>query len=148
MRRGKKLIIGVVLAVVLLAGSLGGVAFASDGEDEGGPADRFGEFMDRVCAIYQDKSGGDTIENPDALKEAFTEARGEMSPEGWSNRGERDPEALQNRLQELFNEGKITQEQFDKMKERIDSMPDGMPGFGFRGHGGFQGFGGQCAPAD
>jgi len=103
MWRKRKLIIGVVLAVVLLAGSIGGVALANEGEDDSGPAARCGEFIDRVCVIYQEKSGGDTIDNPDALKEAFAEARGEMTPSSWPNRGEMDPEALQNRLQEFFD---------------------------------------------
>ena len=148
MWRSKKLIVGVVLAAVLLAGSLGGVALANTGDDECSPEARFGELIDKVCAIYKDKSGGDTIDNPDALKEAFAEARSEMHPEGMPNRGEMDPEALQNRLQNLFDQGKITQEQFDRMKERMESMPDNLPGFGFRGHGGFRGFGGPCAPAE
>ena len=71
-----------------------------------------------------------------------------MTPSSWPNRGEMDPEALQNRLQEFFDQGKITKEQFDNMKARMESMPDNLPGFGFRGHGGFRGFGGPCALAE
>ena len=147
MRRSKKLIVGVVLAAVLLAGSIGGVALAqTGGEEESQPEVRCGAFLNKVCEIYEENTGVSI--NCTALKEAFAEARSEICPEGMPNRGEMDPEALQNRLQDLFDQGKITEEQFENMKARMESMPDNLPGFGFRGHGGFHGFGGPFDPAE
>jgi len=66
--------------------------------------------------------------------EEMKDACGNMRPAGRPNGGWMDPEAMQNRLQTLLDEGKITQEQYDKMKTRMESMPDKMPGFkkGFR----------------
>ena len=148
MFRSKKLIIGVVLAVVLLAGSIGGVALANGGEDNDCPLARSGEFLDKVCENY-----GEGIDCA-KLKAAFTEARSEMGPGGMPHYGEMDPEAMQEHLQNLYDEGEITKEQFDEMKARMESMPDDLRGFGFRGHGGFRGmggmpgFGGPCAPAE
>ena len=142
MFRSKKLIVGVVLAAVLLAGSIGGVALANGGEDDNCPPARCGEFLDEVCENY-----GEGIDCA-KLKAAFAEARNEMRPEGMPNRGEMDPEAMQERLQTLYDEGKITQEQFENKKSWIESMPDKLPVFGFRGHGGFRCFGGPCAPAE
>ena len=140
MRRSKKLIIGVVLAAALLAGSIGGVALADVNGGGGDRAARCEEFLDKVCENY-----GEGIDC-DKLKAAFTDARSQMHPEGMPGCGEWDPEARLERLQNLYDEGKITQEQYDNMKTRMESMPDEMPGFGFRGHGGMRGFGGPTAP--
>ena len=154
MRRHKKLMAAVVLASVLLFASLGGIALADDGDD--GPEAKFGEFIDRVCTIYADKSGGDTIDNPEALKEALAEARTEMAKERASmraaameNHPKIGPEAMQERLDALLAEGEITQEQYDRIIERWESMPEDLLfGPGFRGPGGFRGMGGPCAPEE
>ena len=149
MWRSKKFIIVAVLAVVLLAGSIGGVAMAADNGDNSKPA--FTALWDKVATILQGKGIDVTSEQ---LKEAFTQARSEMRTEALQDGRMMDSEAMQERLQNLYEEGKITEEQYLKMKERMESMPDNLPGFGFRGHGGFRGFGGMrgfggpCAPAD
>ena len=115
MWRSKKLIIAGLLAAVLLVGGSAGVAMADTGDDSG-PVAKFGEFIDKVCGIYEQKTEGlDTIDNPEALKEALAEARSEMSPKDCPLRGEMDLEAL-------LEEGKITQEQYDNMKARMESM--------------------------
>jgi len=148
MRRSKKLILAGLLATVVLAGSIGGVALASEGDDDCSPAARFGNLIDRVCNIYDDNPETTGDINREALKSAFADARSEICAEGMPNSGEVDPEAIQNHLQTLYDEGKITEEQYLRMQERLESMPDNMPGFGFHGHGGFRNFGGPCAPVE
>jgi hypothetical protein len=153
MRRSRKLILIALLGIVVLAGSIGGVALANTGgEEESQPEARFGAFLEKVCEIYNANTDPEDI-YPDidceALKEAFAEARSQMRPEGMPNRGEMDPEAMLERLENLHNQGKISDEQYAKMTERIESMPDNLPGFGLRGSHGFRGFhrfGGPCAP--
>ena len=77
MWRSKKFIVIAVLAAVVLVGSIGGVAFAQTGNgDEGQPEARYSALLDRVCEIYQEKTG-DTIDQ-EVLADAFAEARGEM----------------------------------------------------------------------
>ena len=152
MKRSKKLIIGAVLAVVLLAGSIGGVALATGDEDDNGITTRFGDFIGRVCEIYEGETGV-AIEQS-KLEKAFAEARSEIAPEGWPARGEIDPEAMKEHLQDLVEQDKISQEQADKMLERWESMANGEGGFGFRIRGGFRGmigprgWGGLCAPTE
>ena len=152
MWRSKKLITVAVLAAVVLAGSIGGVVLAADNGDDSQPEAKCGALLDRVCEIYEEATGV-TIDQ-EALKDAFTQARSELHPEGMPKCGDVTPEDMSSRLDTLLAEGNITQEQYDKMKARIESMPDEMPGFGFRGHGGFRGmggmrgFGGPCASAE
>jgi len=147
MFRSKKLIIGVVLAVVLLAGSIGGVALANGGDDDSLPEARCGVLLDKVCEIYKEKTGV-TID-PEELKDAFAQAQSDMREE-----------ALDNYLNGLVSQDKITPEQADQYKTWLESKPDVPLGFGFRGHGEFRGhggflgmggmpgFGGPCAPAE
>lgn len=145
MFRSKKLIVGVVLAVVLLAGSIGGVALAADGDDDSLPEARYGALLDKVCEIYKEKTGV-TID-PQELEDAFAQAQSEMRTE-----------ALENHLQSLVEQEEITQDEADQYKMWLESKPDVSLGFGFRGHGGFcgpggfpgmggmPGFGGPCPP--
>ena len=96
MWRSKKFVIVAVLAAVLLAGSIGGVALAQTGdEDESTPQ----TLLDRVCAILQVKGYDITCED---LEDAFAQAGGEMQTE-----------AMRNRLQSLVAEGTMTQQQAD-----------------------------------
>ena len=141
MWRRRKLVVVAVLAAVILAGSIGGIALANGNGDESQPEARHEALLERVCEIYEKNTG--VAINPEKLGDAFAQVRNEMRPEGMPNRGEMNPEALQNRLQDLLTEGKITEEQYEKMEERMESMPENLPGFGFRGHGGF---GGMCRP--
>jgi hypothetical protein len=145
MWRRKKLVIAALLAVVILVGSIGGIALANN-VDDSRPEAPCTALLDRVCEIYKQNTG--VAIDPEVLKDSFAQVRDEMHPEGMPYRGEMNPEVLQNHLQDLFDQGKITEEHYEHMKDRIESMPDNLPGFGFRGHGGFRGFGGPCAPAE
>ncbi|MFC1989151.1 hypothetical protein ACFLVW_01075 [Chloroflexota bacterium] len=132
MWRNKKLIVGVVLASVLLVGSIGGVALA---QTENGDDSQPKTLMARVAEIL--------VVDQQALEDAFAQARSEM----------RD-EALDSHLQRLVDEGKITQEEADQYKAWQQAKPDIQAEDGFRGHGGMRGFGGTrgfggpCAPAE
>ncbi|MFC1912036.1 hypothetical protein ACFLXG_02620 [Chloroflexota bacterium] len=131
MWRRKKFIVAVVLAGVLLAGSIGGVVLAVDDEDNNQPVTPFGTMLDRVCEIYENNTGDEI--DPEALQAAFTQAQGEIRTE-----------AMQNRFQHLVEQGKITQEEADGMQEWLEAAPDIVKGFsGFRGHGGFHGMSGM-----
>ena len=124
MKRSKKFVLVTILAAVVLIGGIGGsIALADEGDDVVGQPAAWcgGPQMDRACELYGIRWGG------------------------WQKRGEVDPEAMKARLQELLDQGKINQEQFDAIQDRIEAMPDGMPAFGFRGHGGMRGFRGTCA---
>jgi hypothetical protein len=129
MRRSKKLIIAAVVAAVILAGSIGGVALAQDNGDGTGPAAKFAALWDRVGEIYQQKTG-DALDQ-EALKEALAEAQSEM----------RD-EAMKTWLESLVEEGRITQGEADQYLEWWQSKPDVSIGFGSGGRGGFRGMGG------
>ena len=112
MWRSKKFIV-IALAAVLLVGSTVGVVLAADnGEEDGSPPEaQQAALLDRVCAIYEDNTGI-TID-PQALQDAFAEARSEMR--------ERE---LDRRLTYLVEQNKITQEQADEYKEWWQSRPD------------------------
>jgi len=112
MWRSKKFI-AIVLAAVLLVGGTVGVVLAADNGDEDGslPEARPEALLDRVCAIYQENTGNDI--DPEALKDAFAQASSEMRTE-----------AFQSRLQNLVDQGKITQEQADQYLEWWQARPD------------------------
>jgi hypothetical protein len=160
MWRNKKWVIVAVLAVVAVAGSVGGVALAADDDSE--LEKHFGALWERVCAIYEDETGEDI--DPEALRDAFAQAQSEMRAE-----------ALDNRLQRLVDEGKISQDEAAAYKEWLQDRPDmeqfrqqleewqqarpGIPpeleewqesrpdvpfGLDFPGHGRFRGMGGRC----
>ena len=127
MWRKKKFIVAVVLAGLLLAGSIGGVVLAADNEDNSQPGAPFGTMLDKVCEIYENNTGDEI--DPEALQAAFTQAQGEIRIE-----------AMQDRLQYLVEQGKMTQEEADGMQEWLETRPDIANGFGsFRGHDGFRG---------
>jgi len=134
MWRNKKFI-AIVLAAVLLVGGTVGVVLAADNGDKNGslPEARPEALLHRVCAIYQENTGNDI--DPEALKDAFAQASSEMQNE-----------ALQSRLQNLVNQGKITQEQANQYLEWWESKPDFPFNFGFRGRGGLRGCGRLFAP--
>jgi predicted phosphoribosyltransferase len=144
MWRSKKFIIIAVSVAVLLVGSIGGVVLAADNGDDSQPKARCGALLEKVCTIYEQNTGV-TIDQ-EALKEAFSQAASEMRTEAMQNRPEVGPEAMQNRLQNLVDEGKITQEQMKALQEWWDSKPDVPFGFGSPGHGKFRGMGEPCGP--
>lgn len=151
MWRSKKFIVSVALVAVLALTSLGAIAVAADDETNSeGPMAHFSAIWDKVAAILQGK--GVTV-TADQLRESFAEAREEMYPDGMRGRGALDPENrplrsqlttgdMLSRLETMLAEGKITQEQYDNMKSRIESMPEDMPFTRFRG----KGFRGMCPP--
>jgi hypothetical protein len=159
MWRSKKFIIGAVLAAVVLAGSLGGVALAQTESASDGAGKTLLARVAEILGIEQQ-----------TLEDAFAQARTDMRDEA---------------LQKLVDEGKITSEQAEQyktwlqarpdmepfrqrlnewqqlrpeipseLKEWLEASPDmpfrfGFKGFGgFRGMGGMRGFGGPCAPAE
>jgi hypothetical protein len=130
MWRSKKFIIITVLVVVALAGTIGGVALAQgNGDENPQPGDQRAALLERVCEIYYENTG--TTINADDLQTAITQAQSEM----------RD-EALQNYLQGLVDNDKISQEQADALLEWWQSRPDVPALPGFAGRGMFRGFGG------
>ena len=137
--RRKFMVIGI-LAVVLLAGISGGIALA-DTDEDGNPVN---SVIERVAIILNDNGVEVTA---DQIQEAFDQARDEMKANAEANR--------QERLETMLEEGKITQEQYDRIRERVENRPE-MPRHGFIGRFGGRGFfgghrsgGGDCpAPAD
>ena len=140
MWRSKKFIVIAVLAAVVLAGSIGGVVVAADNGDSSHPEAQHEALLDRVCEIYQEKTG--VAIDQETLKDSFAQAQSEMRTE-----------ALQNHLQKLVEQEKITQEQADDYLEWIEARPDVPIGGGLRGRGGpgmgrMRGFGGQYPPPE
>jgi len=144
MWRKKKLIAIAVLAAVMLAGTIGGVALAADNGDDSEPEAKYETLLNRVCEIYQEKTG--VAIDQVALKDAFTQTQSEMQTG-----------ALENYLQSLVEQDKITQEQADDYLEWWQVRPDIPARFGFGGRGGVRGMGGPrgmrgfswpCAPTE
>jgi len=133
MWRSKKFLLVTVLAAVVLLGSLGGVAFAQTGNSNNStqPAAQHQALLDKVCAIYEQNTG--VAIKSEELQKAFDQARSEMQDE-----------ALNSHLQNLVDQGKITQEQADQYKAWLKSKPNVDIPFapGFPGHGMPRGFGG------
>ena len=132
MWRLKWLVMAVLLPILLVGGIAGGVVAAADDTsnntgDQSQTADstdRYQALLDRVCAIYQENTG--VAIDPQQLKEAFDQAMKE----------EQD-KALESWLQNLVDEGKITQEEADQYLEWWQSRPDvTLPGPGDFGFGG------------
>lgn len=120
MWKSKKVILAALLGTLLLAGTIGGIAFAQTGNgDDSQPKALFSRVAG-ILGIDQQK-----------LEDAFAQAQKEM----------RD-EALDSYLQKAVEAGKLTQEQADQYKGWWQARPDTpLPGPFGRGFG-FQGFGG------
>jgi polyhydroxyalkanoate synthesis regulator phasin len=109
----------------------GGVVAVTDNsstntEDQNQPADRHDALLDRACVIYEEVIG--VAIDSEQLKDALEHAQIEL----------RD-EALQNLLENLLDEGKMTQEEADQYLEWWQSRPDielPLPGLGRRSPGG------------
>ncbi|MDD5038193.1 MAG: hypothetical protein PHN78_02625 [Dehalococcoidales bacterium] len=153
MLKNKKFIIIAVLAAVVLAGSIGGVALAQTDSDNATSGNSLTARVAAILGIQQQ-----------TLEDAFTQARSEQRES-----------AVDSYLDNLVAEGTITREQADEYKAWWESKPDmtqyrqqlrnwqqsrpGMPsemeewrearpdgfefGFGGRG-GGSRGMRGQC----
>ena len=118
MKKRKWVIPVVVVSVLLIGGITGGVVAAVNNSSSNTTAgnqtqatDRYQALLDRACAIYEEQTG--VAIDSEQLKDALRQAREEM----------RD-EALENWLQKLVDEGKITQEQADELLEWWQSRPD------------------------
>ena len=121
----------VVVSVLLIAGIVGGVVAAGsdssgNAEDQSQITDQYQALLDRVCAIYEEKTG--VAIDSEQLRDALDQAQGELQEE-----------ALETRLQNLVDEGKITQEEADNYLAWWQSRPDievPLPGLGGPSHGG------------
>ena len=129
MLRRKRFVLIVVLAALLLVGSLAGLALA---QTESGSAGSGNTLLARVAAIL----GIDQQKVEDAFVQAQKETQNE---------------ALDSYLKNLVDQGKITQQQADQYKSWWQARPDTLlpgpfeRGFGFRGfRGGMRGGGGFC----
>jgi hypothetical protein len=111
MWRSKKFIIIALLTIVVLGGTLGGVAMAqTDEQSDSQPQAGSTSLLDKVAEIYQQNTG--VAIDSQELQKAFTEAGQAMKTE-----------ALDNYLQKLVTDGKITQEQADQYKAWLNSRP-------------------------
>jgi len=120
MWRSKKFILLAVLAVVILVGSIAGVVYAQEDDEDVSPR---ATLLEKVAY----KLGIDT----QRLEDAFTEAIGEM----------RD-EAQLKWLEKAVEEGLITTEEAQEYSEWWAARPDVKFGFGGVGHLERRGFGG------
>lgn len=121
MFRGKKLIAVVVLATVIIAGSIGGVLYAQTESNPGpGPGYSFpagsgglqnDALLNRAAEIYKEKTG--TALDTQALKDAFAQAANELRAQ-----------AMDAKLKQMVESGKITQPQADQLKKWQESRPD------------------------
>jgi polyhydroxyalkanoate synthesis regulator phasin len=118
-------------AQILSEGLTGGVVAAADDtssntEDQNQAMGRYQVLLDRACAIYEEETG--VAIDSEQLRDALGQAQDEL----WD-------EALETRLQNLVDEGKITQEEADQYLEWWQSRPDielPLPGLGGPGPGG------------
>jgi hypothetical protein len=148
--RKRKWFIPVVVASVLLIGGItGGVVAAANNTssnttagNESQATNQYQALLDRACAIYEENTG--VAIDSGQLQDALEQARSEMQDE-----------ALKSRLQNLVDNGKITQQEADQYLEWWQSRPDiglPLPGLGGQGHGvgmmwgrWFQAAGGPCS---
>lgn len=127
----RKWFIPVVLSLLLIGSVVGGlVALADDSstnpEDQAQTVGRYQILLDRACAIYEEETG--VAIDSEQLRDALNQARAELHEE-----------ALKNRLQNLVDEGHITQEEADQFLEWWQSRPDIkplLPGLGGHVHRG------------
>lgn len=109
----KKVMLIVVLCVVAIAGTLGGVALVGAADDSSTNTTDTVQInlLDKVAEIYEQNTG--TAIDPAELEKAFIEA-------GSSIREER----IDAILQRLVEDGRLTQEQADEWKAWWESRPD------------------------
>ena len=146
MWRKRKFIIMLLGAILIVAASIGGIAMAQESEEASQPDSLLGRVA-KILGIDQQ-----------TVEDAFKQAQAEMQEE-----------ALDRYLQNLVDEGKISEEEateykewiearpdmtayFDKIKDWMESRPDisDMPRFKtfgiFRGRDGMRMFDGLCLP--
>jgi hypothetical protein len=112
---------------------------SSDIETQAQAAARHQALLDRAIAIYQESTG--VAIDPEQFKNALAQAQTELREE-----------ALEAHMQNLVDEGRITQEEADSYLEWWGSRPDieaPLPGLGGPGPGGYMmrgGFGPHAGP--
>jgi hypothetical protein len=143
----KKHLIITLVAIATTVGITTGLVFAQDENEEATqPGAGHEALLERVCEIYEDNTG--VAIEPEALKDAFAQAQDEMMAE-----------AMESYLDKLVEEGVITQEEADQLKEWWEARPDtalpgrpllrGGPGGRFGpGSGGFGFPREQCIPEE
>jgi hypothetical protein len=125
MWRNKKVIIIAALTALVLAGSIGGVVMAQTEDNDHGREAQHEALMEQVCAIYEENTGNAI--DAEALQEAFAEVRDGMlqARDGMHQPGDgMQIEARENILQNLVDEGRITQEEADQYKAWLEAKPD------------------------
>ena len=125
MWRSKKLIISMVLLALVLAGSIGGIVYAQEGDEEN--ASPKAVLLEKVA----DKLGIDQQQLEDAFAEAIAEMRDEAQLK-W--------------LEKAVEEGWLTEEEAQQYSEWWQARPDVQFNFGGRDFGGLGGHGrrGHC----
>ena len=106
----------------------------SNTEEQSQIADRHQALLDRALAIYEGETG--VAIDSEQLKDALDQAQSELKEE-----------TLESRLQNLVDEGKMTQEEADQYLVWWQSRPDielPLPGLGRHGPGGGMMWGGLC----
>jgi hypothetical protein len=133
MRKRKWFIPVVVASVLLMGGITGGLVVAANNSssdttagNQTQAADQYQALLDRVCAIYEENTG--VAIDSGQLKDALDQAQSELQEE-----------ALESQLQNLVDDGTMTQEEADSYLEWWQSRPDieaPLPGLGGPGLGG------------
>jgi len=118
MKKSKKITLIVLLAVVALMGTIGGVAMAQSGDEDvtaTAETERFA-YLERVAEIYQEKTG--VALDVDALQDSLCQAGGEKK------------EQIRNQFrQRLINEGVFTEEELSEMEDWWEAKPDNADKF-------------------
>ena len=106
----------MLMVIVALAGTIGGVALAQSEDEEVANTSETARFayLERVCEIYQEKTG--VAIDADTLKDALCQA------------GDEKREQIRNQFrQRLIDEGVLTEEQLAELEEWWEDKPDVAP---------------------
>lgn len=111
MWKSKKFIFIALTTILVVGGTLGGLAIAqADDQNSSGNQTAASSFLNKVAEIYEKNTN--VAINPDELQKAITEAGQELKAQ-----------ALDNYLQKLVADKTITQEQADQYKAWLDARP-------------------------
>jgi hypothetical protein len=125
MRFSRKILLIVVLAILVIGGTLGGVAIANADDqstttttttttttqNQDQVQNKLSELLDKVATIYQQNTG--VAIDSQELAKAFSQAEQAIRSD-----------KLDTYLDNLVKNGKLTQEQADQLKNWWDSKPD------------------------
>jgi hypothetical protein len=129
----KKFVLIALLTLVVLGGTLGGIAIAQANDQGTSQTDNTSPLttlLDKVATIYQQNTG--VAINAQELAKALTQAQTEMRAT-----------ALDKYLNNLVAQGKITQDQANQFKTWLNSKPDVPIGPGLKGFHGMGRMGGM-----